>query len=233
MTAATVALAAVAALAKALDSHPVAAAVLSVGVAFAGGLLVALGPWAALAGTQSTVLFLVFTASPIGGSWLEVGLAVLVGGALQAAVALVGWPWPAVRPRGARPPASLGGSRRLGEHPDDAHDRACVLARADASSVLALSSAKGDTGQRMRGLLDRADWLRLELVALGRRKDAGAQRLRAHAAEAISELSIALSCPADERVGSSILGGFRLPPGDRAGRHAPARPRRRREPRAP
>ncbi len=117
MATATLALAAVAALARVLDSHVAVAALLSVGVAFAGGLLVALGPWAALAGTQSTVLFLVFTASPIGGSagrgrprgpgrrGPAVGR-----GADRVALA-------AVRPRGARAPTSLGRAGGAGTAP--------------------------------------------------------------------------------------------------------------------
>ena len=114
-------------------------------------------------------------------------------------MALVGWPFQPYGPEERALERAWITLEDLGRHPDEVHDRATVVARAEASSVLALSAATGATGQRLRGLLDRADWLRLELVALGRRKDSGAARLRALAAEAVAELSDALRGAAEGR----------------------------------
>ena len=133
MAAATLALAAVATLARVVDPYPWLAVTLSVVVAFSGGLLVSLGPWASLAGTHSTVLFLVFTSTPAGGRATDVGLAILVGGALQAVVALVGWPWRPYGPEERALQHAWDTLSALGQHADDAHDRATVVARGEAS----------------------------------------------------------------------------------------------------
>jgi uncharacterized membrane protein YccC len=209
MVAATLALALAATIGAAAHGTPAVAEVLTVGVAFVGGLMTAVGPNASLAGLHSTILILVFSSVASGNPAL-VGAGVLLGGGLQSLVSLGGW---AIRPYGPEERAlahAWASLSNVGAHRDDAADRTALLALADAASTLALSSARGSEGQRLRGLLDRADWLRLELVALDRRADAGAARLRATAAAALRGLAAALAARGPERAATAeaAVNGF-------------------------
>ena len=201
MAAATVALALAATIGAASHGTPWVANVVTVGVAFLGGLMAAIGPNASLAGLHSIVLILVFSSVAAGNPML-VGLGVLIGGALQSLVSLGGW---ALRPYGPEERALASAWTALadlGAQGDEGHEVGALVALSGAASTLAMSSARGASGQRLRGLLDRADWLRLELVALGRRADAGAARLRSAAGAAIAGIAAALSSPPEVRAGT-------------------------------
>jgi len=197
MAAVTLALA-VAAVIGTQARHTPTVTVVTVGVAFVGGLMTAIGPNAALAGLHSTVLVLVFSSvSGIGA--LVVGGGVLLGGAVQALVSLVGWPVHPYRPEERALVAAWEALADFGRHGDDERDRAAMVALSDAGTTLALSSARGAAGQRLRGLLDRGDGLRLELVALGRRAGEGAARLREMTGAAVTGLAEALVGPSADR----------------------------------
>ena len=209
MAAATVALALAATIGAASHGTPAVADIVTVLAAFAGGLMAAVGPNATLAGIHSTVLILVFS-SVANGNPATVGLGVFIGGALQSLVSLGGWARGRYSPEERALTRAWGALADLGVQPDDVSDRTALLALADAASTLATSSARGSDGQRMRGLLDRADWLRLELVALGRRADAGAARLRDATSNAIAGVTEALLLEGPARVtaGAAALAGF-------------------------
>ena len=191
MAAATVALALAATIGAASHGTPAVADLVTVIAAFAGGLLAAVGPNATLAGIHSTVLILVFS-SVASGNPVTVGLGIVIGGALQSVVSLGGWARDRYGPEERALTRAWGALADLGVQPDDFRDRTALLALADAASTLATSSARDSDGQRLRGLLDRADWLRLEAVALGRRADAGAARLRDATSHAIAGVTAAL-----------------------------------------
>src|SRR4051794_20011547 len=218
MAAATVALALAATIGAASHGTPAVADVVTVVAAFAGGLMAAVGPNAALAGVHSTVLILVFS-SVATGNPATVGLGVFIGGALQSLVSLGGWALRPYSPEERALTRAWGALADLGVQPDDTMDRTALLALADAASTLATSSARGSEGQRLRGLLDRADWLRLELVALGRRREAGAARLREATSNAIAGVTEALLLDGRPRVtaGAAALAGFRRATAEPAG----------------
>ncbi len=209
MAAATVALALAATIGAVSHGTPAVADIVTVLAAFAGGLMASVGPNATLAGIHSTVLILVFS-SVANGNPAIVGLGVFIGGALQSLVSLGGWALNRYSPEERALTRAWGALADLGVQPDEIRDRAALLALADAASTLATSSARGSDGQRMRGLLDRADWLRLELVALGRRADAGAARLRDATSSAIAGVTEALLLEGPARVtaGAAALAGF-------------------------
>ena len=218
MAAATVALALAATIGAASHGTPAVADLVTVIAAFAGGLLAAVGPNATLAGIHSTVLILVFS-SVASGNPVTVGLGIVIGGALQSVVSLGGWARDRYGPEERALTRAWGALADLGVQPDELRDRTALLALADAASTLATSSAKDSDGQRLRGLLDRADWLRLELVALGRRADAGAARLREATSHAIAGVTAALLLDGRARVtaGAAALAGFQRATADPAG----------------
>lgn len=135
---------------------------------FVGGLVVALGPARSVVGIQGVMAIIIFGRAPHSvGASVALALAVLVGGAVQTAVQLV------VRvPFGLRPQRSATALvyRQLAELAGGRKESSPAAARsADTAQTLLGSGAlfgRPDV-QALRGMVDEARRMRLELIAIG------------------------------------------------------------------
>lgn len=184
--------AAVAALGGALGilvgGHDVAAVVVTLFWAFGAGLLVALGPSAKQVGITGTVILLVlagraqFLAGAGPGAALAVGVEILVGGLLQATLAVSGWP---LRRRRPERMALAGAYRELADAASSAPGTAkgpplTSTINSVQRTIRGVGRDRSAAMDAFRVLLDEAERIRIELVALY----AHAERLEALGANA-------------------------------------------------
>ena len=140
---------------------------------FVGGLVVALGPARSVVGIQGVMAIIVFGRAPHSvGASVVLAVAVLLGGAVQTAVQLV------VRvPFGLRPQrratalvyrqlAELAGGRREGRQEGSSPAVALSVDRAQAMLGSGALFGRPDA-QALRGMVDEARRMRLELIAIG------------------------------------------------------------------
>jgi len=138
-----------------------------------GGLVVALGPARSVVGIQGVMAIIVFGRAPHSvGASVVLAVAVLLGGAVQTAVQLV------VRvPFGLRPQrratalvyrqlAELAGGRREGRQEGSSPAVALSVDRAQAMLGSGALFGRPDA-QALRGMVDEARRMRLELIAIG------------------------------------------------------------------
>lgn len=155
--------------------RPLLHLLLLVGWGFGAGLLVALGRSASLIGVQSVIGLLVMGRFPLPAliSLRQAGL-VLAGGLFQATLAAV-----IRRPRRYRAErAALADlyralAARAADLSDSAAPARAAQATVDAAAILDSSpvAGRGQVGDALRGLLDEAGRIRLELVALATARD--------------------------------------------------------------
>ena len=152
-------------------------------VAFAGGMLVALGPMAARVGLTSMIVLLV-TASMGIAPVHAVGVAALIfaGGALQALLAVAAWPLQRYRPeRFALAEVLEQLARTARERPDAAQRPAVSQAAMDALVLLhGEHRARGEAMRSFRIIAEVCERARIDLLALSdlhaRTTDPGARR---------------------------------------------------------
>lgn len=136
--------------------------------AFGGGFLVALGPVATQIGLTDVVLLLVFAAHPLPPSLAadQAGL-ILAGGAIQAVLAVLAWP---VRRFGPQRDALASAFRQIaevGRTPSAPASPPAGGAMTQARAAVAASGDNSAPSEALRTLLDAAERVRLELIALG------------------------------------------------------------------
>lgn len=168
-----------------------------------GGMLVSLGPGAEQVGLTSIVLFLVYGAFPLElpGSAIQ-GALILVGGLLQTAVSLAAWPLRQFGPE--RQVLStvfqhLALSARSSFDPTASPPLTAQLSTA-STTLRGLGSAHSGEAEAFRSLLNEAERIRLEIVAL----DTAQRRLGRLA----SDTTISNRISHAREVASSILDAF-------------------------
>lgn len=149
-----------------------------------GAMLVALGAAATQIGLTSVVLLLVFGGQALAaGHAVTSSLLIFGGGLLQTALAVAAWP---VRPFGPQRDALARALRSLAAYPHASSDPSsappATMEMSDARATL--SGLDGDhsaAGEAYRSLLDQAERMRLELLAL----DDARQRLGGEQGDAV------------------------------------------------
>jgi len=186
---------------------------------FSAGLLVALGPAATQLGLTSVTLLLVFGARPVAPAQAaaQAGL-VLVGGVLQTALAVAAWP---VRPFGPQRVALAAAFRRLAAVAGAPADpRAAPPATAEITAARTILSGGGSVSsaeeEALRTLLDEAERIRLELLALADARHHADRAVHGNALvgridEALAATGEALGALADSLSTGRPLAGILLP----------------------
>jgi uncharacterized membrane protein YccC len=136
---------------------------------FGFGLLVMFGPAATQIGLTGIVLFVVYSGYPFPPlhALNQAGL-ILIGGALQALLAIAAWP---VRRLGPERDALATVFRRLSTYAhqppgEDASPPVTGEITVASTTLVGLGSDHSAAGESLRALLDEAERIRLELVAL-------------------------------------------------------------------
>lgn len=173
---------------------------------FGGALLVALGAAATQIGLTSVVLLLVFGGQSLAaGHAVTSSLLIFGGGLLQTVLAVAAWP---VRPFGPQRAVLAGALRSLAAYPHaspvlgSAPPVTAEMSEARAT-LSGLDGEHSAAGEAYRSLLDQAERMRLELLALddARQRLGGAQddaELRGQLGKVMDAASCVLAALADE-----------------------------------
>ena len=164
---------------------------------FAGGMLVLFGSAATRVGMTSMILLVIAAATPLPPAAAANAAALLfAGGALQALLAVVAWPLQRYRPERIALAHTYREIAALARHPPprDAPPAATDALNALQDILLGRDQAHGRSMEAFRVLLDEAERIRLELLALGELDSAttSLDAVRAAAAETLEAIAAAL-----------------------------------------
>ncbi len=164
---------------------------------FAGGMLVLFGTAATRVGMTSMILLVIAAATPLPPAAAANAAALLfAGGALQALLAVIAWPLQRYRPERTALAHTYREIAALARHPPqrDAPPPASDALNALQDILLGRDQAHGRAMEAFRVLLDEAERIRLELLALGELDSAPSSldAVRAAAANALEAIAAAL-----------------------------------------
>lgn len=137
---------------------------------FAGGMLVLFGTAATRVGMTSMILLVIAAATPLPAAAAVAAAALLfAGGALQALLAVVAWPLQRYRPERTALAQTYREIAALARYPPprDTPPAATDALNALQDILLGRDQAHGRAMEAFRVLLDEAERIRLELLALG------------------------------------------------------------------
>ena len=164
---------------------------------FAGGMLVLFGTAATRVGMTSMILLVIAAATPLPPVAAANAAALLfAGGALQALLAVIAWPLQRYRPERTALAHTYREIAALARHPPqrDAPPPASDALNALQDILLGRDQAHGRAMEAFRVLLDEAERIRLELLALGELDSAPStlDAVRAAAADVLDAIATAL-----------------------------------------
>ncbi len=164
---------------------------------FAGGMLVLFGTAATRVGMTSMILLVIAAATPLPPAAAANAAALLfAGGLLQALLAVIAWPLQRYRPERTALAHTYREIAALARHPPprDAPPAASDALNALQDILLGSDQAHGRAMEAFRVLLDEAERIRLELLALGELDSAPStlDTVRAAAADVLDAIATAL-----------------------------------------
>ena len=164
---------------------------------FAGGMLVLFGTAATRVGMTSMILLVIAAATPLPPAAAANAAALLfAGGLLQALLAVIAWPLQRYRPERTALAHTYREIAALARHPPprDAPPAASDALNALQDILLGSDQAHGRAMEAFRVLLDEAERIRLELLALGELDSAPStlDAVRAAAADVLDAIATAL-----------------------------------------
>ncbi len=164
---------------------------------FAGGMLVLFGTAATRVGMTSMILLVIAAATPLPPAAAANAAALLfAGGALQALLAVIAWPLQRYRPERTALAQTYREIAALARHPPprDTPPAATDALTSLQDILLGHDQARGRAMEAFRVLLDEAERIRLELLALGELDSAPStlDTVRATSADVLAAIAMAL-----------------------------------------
>lgn len=153
-----------------LCAHSVVLSLLLIAIfAFISGMLLSLGPAAAQVGIAGTAMVVVFNRFPLPASGaLGIAAVIIAAGLFQSLLAVVGWPVHRHAPERAILANLYEGlaKRTRWAHPEMMAPGAGALLESARATITGYGHGHGPSMRSYRGLLDEAERIRLEVIAL-------------------------------------------------------------------
>jgi len=151
-------------------NSPALSVLLVAAFAFATGMLLSLGPNVAQVGTAATAVAIVLNRFPMPpAAALQIAAVITAAGLLQSLLAIAGWPLHRHAPERAVLADLYEGlaGRTRSEHPKMTAPGAGVLLDTARATITGFGHGQGPSMRSYRGLMDEAERIRLEVMALG------------------------------------------------------------------